>query len=79
MQFYSADYIGKKTNAFAVFIEPLTQIDLIARYPLQLFGSNAIIGVVNACIVTFSGLVINVKVWQRLSQVRLYYLVLIMQ
>ena len=31
------------------------------RYPLQLYGTNAIIGVVNACIVTFSGLVINVK------------------
>lgn len=58
---FSRLHIGKKTNAFAVFIEPLTQIDLIARYPLQLFGSNAIIGVVNACIVTFSGLVINVK------------------
>ena len=58
---FSRLHIGKKTNAFAVFIEPLTQIDLIARYPLQLFGSNAIIGAVDACIVTFSGLVINVK------------------
>ena len=53
--------IGDKPNRFAVFIEPLTQIDLIAKYPLQLYGTNAIIGVVNACIVTFSGLVINVK------------------
>ncbi|GGG92957.1 PTS sugar transporter subunit IIC [Staphylococcus pragensis] len=52
---------GSKSKAFAVFIEPLTQIDLIAKYPLQLYGTNAIIGVVNACIVTFSGLVINVK------------------
>ena len=58
---FSRLHIGKKTNAFAVFIEPLTQIDLIAKYPLQLYGTNAIIGVVNACIVTFSGLVINVK------------------
>ncbi len=38
----------------------MTQIDIIAKYPLQLYGTNAIIGVVNACIVTFSGLVINV-------------------
>lgn len=30
---FSRLHIGKKTNAFAVFIEPLTQIDLIARYP----------------------------------------------
>ena len=29
--------IGNKGNAFAVFVEPLTQIDLIAKYPLQLF------------------------------------------
>ena len=27
--------IGNKGNAFAVFVEPLTQIDLIAKYPLQ--------------------------------------------
>ncbi|MCE5090276.1 PTS sugar transporter subunit IIC [Staphylococcus devriesei] len=53
--------IGGKSKAFAVCIEPLTQIDLIAKYPLQLYGTNAIIGVVNACIVTFSGLVIGVK------------------
>ncbi|MEJ7376102.1 PTS sugar transporter subunit IIC, partial [Staphylococcus caprae] len=53
--------IGNKGNAFAVFVEPLTQIDLIAKYPLQLFGANAIIGVVNACIVTYSGLVIDIK------------------
>ena len=52
---------GSKSKAFAVFVEPLTQIDLIAKYPLQLYGTNAIIGVVNACIVTFSGLVIGVK------------------
>ena len=36
----------------------MEQIDLIAKYPLQLYGTNAIIGVVNACIVTFSGLVL---------------------
>ena len=53
--------IGGPSKAFAVFVEPLTQIDLIAKYPLQLYGTNALIGVVNACIVTFSGLVINVK------------------
>lgn len=53
--------IGGKSKAFAVCIEPLTQIDLIAKYPVQLYGTNAIIGVVNACIVTFSGLVIGVK------------------
>ncbi|ARB76918.1 MULTISPECIES: PTS sugar transporter subunit IIC [Staphylococcus] len=52
--------IGGPSKAFAVCIEPLTQIDLIAQYPLQLYGTNAIIGVVNACIVTFAGLVINV-------------------
>ncbi|MGA4514569.1 PTS sugar transporter subunit IIC [Staphylococcus caledonicus] len=53
--------IGGKSKAFAVCVEPLTQIDLIAKYPVQLYGTNAIIGVVNACIVTFSGLVIGVK------------------
>lgn len=53
--------IGGPSKAFAVGIEPLTQIDLIAQYPIQLYGANAIIGVVNACIVTFSGLVIGVK------------------
>ena len=53
--------IGNKGNAFAVFVEPLTQIDLIAKYPLQLFGANAIICVVNACIVTYSGLIIDIK------------------
>ena len=37
--------IGNKGNAFA----------------LQLFGANAIIGVVNACIVTYSGLIIDIK------------------
>lgn len=52
--------IGNSSKAFAVAIEPLTQIDIIAKYPLQLYGTNAIIGVVNACIVTFSGLVIKV-------------------
>ena len=55
--------IGGPSKAFAVFVELLTQIDLIAKYPLQLYGTNALIGVVNACIVTFSGLVINVKVY----------------
>lgn len=61
--YYLADLILAEVNqkAFAVFVEPLTQIDLIAKYPLQLYGTNAIIGVVNACIVTFSGLVIGVK------------------
>ncbi|HDF7680274.1 TPA: PTS sugar transporter subunit IIC [Staphylococcus aureus] len=53
--------IGGPSKAFAVCIEPLTQIDLIAQYPVQLYGTNALIGVVNACIVTFSGLVIGVK------------------
>ncbi|MCU5745855.1 PTS sugar transporter subunit IIC [Staphylococcus sp. SQ8-PEA] len=51
--------IGGPSKAFAVAIEPLTQIEIIAKYPLQLYGSNAIIGVVNALIVTFSGLVLN--------------------
>lgn len=53
--------IGGPSKAFAVCIEPLTQIDLIAQYPVQLYGTNPLIGVVNACIVTFSGLVIGVK------------------
>ncbi|MCY1573972.1 PTS sugar transporter subunit IIC [Staphylococcus pettenkoferi] len=51
--------IGGPSKAFAVAIEPLTQIDIIAKYPLQLYGTNAIIGVVNAIIVTVSGLVLN--------------------
>lgn len=53
--------IGKLPKAFSVAIEPLTQIDLIVRYPLQLYTINAIIGIINACIVTFSGLIINAQ------------------
>ncbi|EKU45991.1 PTS sugar transporter subunit IIC [Staphylococcus massiliensis] len=52
--------IGNPSKAFAVAIEPLTQIDLIAKYPIQLYGANAIIGMVNACIVTAFGLVVGV-------------------
>ncbi|ANZ32536.1 PTS sugar transporter subunit IIC [Staphylococcus carnosus] len=52
--------IGNLGKAFAVAIEPLTQIDTIAQYPIQLYGANAIIGVFNAIIVTAIGLVINV-------------------
>ncbi|RAI81135.1 PTS sugar transporter subunit IIC [Macrococcoides goetzii] len=51
---------GTKATPFAVAIEPLTQIDIIAEKPVQLYGSNAIIGMVNACIITAFGLVINV-------------------
>ncbi|MBI5973631.1 PTS sugar transporter subunit IIC [Staphylococcus caledonicus] len=52
--------IGQKPNRFAVFIEPLTQIDLIVKYAPVLYGTNALIGMFNACIIAFSGLVINV-------------------
>ena len=52
--------IGDKPNRFAVFIEPLTQIDLIVKYAPVLYGTNAIIGMVNACIIAFSGLKIGV-------------------
>lgn len=52
--------IGGLGKAFAVAVEPLTQVDTIAKYPLQLYGTNAIIGVFNAIIVTMAGLVINV-------------------
>jgi hypothetical protein len=41
----------QKPNRFAVFIEPLTQIDLIVRYAPVLYGTNALIGMVNACII----------------------------
>lgn len=58
---FSRLHIGGKSKAFAVGIEPLTQIDLIAQYPVQLYGTNALIGMVNACIVTFMGVVIGVK------------------
>lgn len=51
---------GTKATPFAVAIEPLTQIDIIAEKPIQLYGSNAIIGMVNACIITAFGLVINI-------------------
>lgn len=51
---------GTKATPFAVAIEPLTQIDIIAEKPVQLYGSNALIGMVNACIITAFGLVINV-------------------
>ena len=57
---FSRLHIGKKTNAFAVFIEPLTQIDLIVKYAPVLYGTNAIIGMVNAYIIAFSGLKIGV-------------------
>ncbi|RIL71589.1 PTS sugar transporter subunit IIC [Staphylococcus devriesei] len=52
--------IGQKPNRFAVFIEPLTQIGLIVKYAPVLYGTNALIGMFNACIIAFSGLVINV-------------------
>ncbi|WP_426806720.1 PTS sugar transporter subunit IIC [Staphylococcus capitis] len=52
--------IGDKPNRFAVFIKPLTQIDLIVKYAPVLYGTNAIIGMVNACIIAFSGLKIGV-------------------
>ena len=71
--------IGEKPNRFAVFIEPLTQIDLIVRYAPVLYGTNALIGMVNACIIAFSGLKIGVTVWQHLLQVRLSYLALTIQ
>ena len=60
MMFKQLNLGGNGSKAFAVAVEPLTQIDLIAKYPLQLYGANALVGMVNACIVTFSGLVINV-------------------
>ncbi|PNZ70679.1 PTS sugar transporter subunit IIC [Staphylococcus croceilyticus] len=52
--------IGNKSNRFAVFIEPLTQIDLIVKYAPVLYGANALIGMVTACIINFSGLKIGV-------------------
>ncbi|WP_114602668.1 PTS sugar transporter subunit IIC [Staphylococcus sp. EZ-P03] len=52
--------IGGLGKAFAVAVEPLTQIDTIAKYPIQLYGANAIVGMFNAIIVTIAGLVINV-------------------
>ena len=38
----------------------MTQIDLIVKYAPVLYGTNAIIGMVNACIIAFSGLKIGV-------------------
>ncbi|AVP36335.1 PTS sugar transporter subunit IIC [Staphylococcus felis] len=51
--------IGNKSKAFAVAVEPLTQIDTIAKYPIQLYGTNAIVGMVNGLIVTAMGIVVN--------------------
>lgn len=51
--------IGNPGKAFAVAIEPLTQIDIIAKYPVQLYGTNAIVGMVNGLFVTYMGIVVN--------------------
>ena len=64
---------GSKSKAFAVFVEPLTQIDLIAKIPSTIIWYERNYRCVNACIVTFSGLVIGVKVWQHQLQVQSSY------
>ncbi len=51
--------IGNSGKAFAVAIEPLTQIDIIAKYPIQLYGTNAIVGMVNGLFITYMGIVVN--------------------
>ncbi|MGV3244747.1 PTS sugar transporter subunit IIC [Staphylococcus sp. 11261D007BR] len=51
--------IGNRGKAFAVAVEPLTQIDTIVKYPLQLYGANAIVGMVNGLIITAMGIVVN--------------------
>ncbi|MCU5747063.1 PTS sugar transporter subunit IIC [Staphylococcus sp. SQ8-PEA] len=53
--------IGDWPKSISVGIEPLTQIDQIVKYPLQLYSVNALVGIVNGCIVTFSGLIIDAK------------------
>ncbi|ARJ50561.1 PTS sugar transporter subunit IIC [Staphylococcus lutrae] len=51
--------IGNSGKAFAVAVEPLTQIDTIAQYPIQLYGTNAIIGMVNGLFITYMGIMVN--------------------
>ncbi|MEJ7541476.1 PTS sugar transporter subunit IIC [Staphylococcus intermedius] len=51
--------IGNAGKAFAVAVEPLTQIDTIAKYPIQLYGTNAIVGMVNGLFITYMGIVVN--------------------
>lgn len=51
--------IGNAGKAFAVAVEPLTQIDTIAKYPLQLYGTNAVVGMVNGLFITYMGIVVN--------------------
>ncbi|MCS4486140.1 PTS sugar transporter subunit IIC [Staphylococcus americanisciuri] len=51
--------IGNSGKAFAVAIEPLTQIDIIAKYPIQLYGTNAIVGAINGLFITYMGIVVN--------------------
>lgn len=51
--------IGNTGKAFAVAVEPLTQIDTIAKYPIQLYGTNAIVGMVNGLFITYMGIVVN--------------------
>ena len=53
--------IGNWGTSISVGIEPLTQIDKIVQYPLQLYSVNAIVGIINGCIITFSGLIINAE------------------
>ncbi|WP_449451902.1 hypothetical protein [Streptococcus suis] len=47
--------IGNAGKAFAVAVEPLTQIDTIAKYPIQLYGTNAVVGMVNGLFITYMG------------------------
>lgn len=51
---------GDDTTAFAVAIEPLTQIDIISSNPVPIYLTNAVAGAINGMIVTYFGLQIPV-------------------
>lgn len=51
---------GDDTTAFAVAIEPLTQIDIISSNPVPIYATNAIAGAINGMIITYFGLQIPV-------------------
>lgn len=51
---------GNESTAFAVAIEPLTQIDIISSNPIPVFCTNAVAGAVNGMVVTYFGLQIPV-------------------
>lgn len=53
--------INKPSKTFTIYIKPLTQINLITQYPIQLYNTNTLIKIINTYIITFNKLIINIK------------------